>query len=458
VKRIISKILLLLSLLGMLASAFSLQPAEANGAIYIHADGDISPSGAPVSSLDNVTYTFIGTITDCIIIERNNIIVDGAGYTVEGNGSGNGFSLNGISNVTIKNASIKGFTYGIYLESTSYNIISGNNITTSNYDGIGLHDSSNNVICGNRIMSNNWFGIGLYYSSDNSIFCNRLENNFDGIRLHYSSYNSISRNYVVNNSNGIGVYDSSNNSMFHNNFASNTLQAFSWSSFNIWDNNYPSGGNYWGNYNGVDMMSGSCQNETGSDGVGDTPYPIDESNVDRYPLMDPWALQVHDISVVEVEPSPSRIYAGQIVDIQATIRNEGRETDTFEVLGRCEGSRIGTVSVSDLTAWQQVVVTLKFDTILLAPGRSYLISVEVEPVDGEDMLENNVKTITVKVNLMGDVNGDDSVNILDVSIGARAFGTEPGHERWNPDADMNLDNKINVIDITMVAKEFGKSA
>jgi parallel beta-helix repeat protein len=422
----------------MLVSAFSLQPVEADGAIYIHADGDISPSGAPVSSLDNVTYTFHGTITDSIMIERNNIVVDGAGYAVEGNGSGNGFSLHSMSNVTIKNAIIKGFTYGIYLESTSYSVISGNNITTSNYDGIGLHDSSSNVICGNRIMSNNWFGIGLYYSSDNSIFCNRLENNFDGIRLHYSSYNSISRNYVVNNSNGIGLYDSSNNSMFHSNFVGNTLQAFSWSSFNVWDNNYPSGGNYWEDYNGLDLMSGTYQNETGSDGVGDTPYPIDESNTDRYPLMDPWAVQVHDISMVEVKPSSNRIYAGQIVDIEATIRNEGREIETFEVHGYREDSLIGTVLVSDLTPWQQIVVILKCDTILLAPGRNYVISVEAEPVDGEETLENNARTITVKVNLMGDINGDNSVNILDISIGASAFGSYPGHERWNPDADMNL--------------------
>jgi len=458
VKRIILKTLLLLSLSSMLASTFSLQPAEANGTIYIHADGEISPSVAPISSLDNVTYTFIGTITDSIIIERNNIIVDGAGYAVEGNGNGNGFSLYGISNVTIKNANIKGFTYGIYLESTSYNIVSRNNITTNNYDGIGLYDSSNSIICGNNITSNNWFGIGLYYSSNNSVFCNRITNNFDGVRLHYSSCNSISRNHIVDNYSGIGLYDSSNNSMFHNNFTSNTLQALSESSFSIWNNDYPSAGNYWSDYGGLDMMSGPYQDETGSDGVGDTPYFVDESNVDHYPLMNPWILPIHDIAMVEVKPLSNRIYAGQMIDIKATIRNEGRETETFEVLGHCEDSLIGTISVSDLTPWQQIVVTLKCDTILLPPGRNYVISIEAEPVDGEEILENNAKTITVKVNLMGDINGDNSVNILDVSIAAKAFGSYLGHERWNPDADMNLDKTINVIDIALVAKEYGKAA
>jgi hypothetical protein len=54
---------------------------------------------------------------------------------------------------------------------------------------------------------------------------------------------------------------------------------------NTWDDGYPSGGNYWSDYNGIDVKSGSYQNETGSDGVGDTPYIIDANNTDHYPLM-----------------------------------------------------------------------------------------------------------------------------------------------------------------------------
>ena len=57
---------------------------------------------------------------------------------------------------------------------------------------------------------------------------------------------------------------------------------------NFWDDGYPSGGNYWSDYTGVDLFSGSYQNETGSDGIGDAPYIIDENNVDRYPLMGPF--------------------------------------------------------------------------------------------------------------------------------------------------------------------------
>jgi hypothetical protein len=57
---------------------------------------------------------------------------------------------------------------------------------------------------------------------------------------------------------------------------------------NTWDNDYPSGGNYWKNYNAVDQYSGVDQNIPGSDGISDAPYIIDTNNVDRYPLMQPW--------------------------------------------------------------------------------------------------------------------------------------------------------------------------
>jgi hypothetical protein len=57
---------------------------------------------------------------------------------------------------------------------------------------------------------------------------------------------------------------------------------------NVWDCGCPSGGNYWSDYAGVDLYSGPYQNMTGSDGVGDTPKPVNENNVDHYPLMSPW--------------------------------------------------------------------------------------------------------------------------------------------------------------------------
>jgi hypothetical protein len=71
------------------------------------------------------------------------------------------------------------------------------------------------------------------------------------------------------------------NTIYHNNFVNNTVQAEvgeASSVVNIWDDGYPSGGNYWNNYNGTD---------NDGDGIGDTPYILNENNQDNYPLVNP---------------------------------------------------------------------------------------------------------------------------------------------------------------------------
>lgn len=69
----------------------------------------------------------------------------------------------------------------------------------------------------------------------------------------------------------------------------------------------------------------------------------------------------------------------------------------------------------------------------------------------------NTATATVTVKLMGDLNDDCVVNILDVSIAARAYGTRPGDKYWNPIADVERDGVINILDISKVAKEYGQT-
>jgi len=125
-----------------------------------------------------------------------------------------------------------------------------------------------------------------------------------GIHLFSSSNNTITANNISNNTlSGIyfGIYTnpSSDNILFHNNFMNNTQQVYIESSgyANVWDDGYPSGGNYWSNYTGVDEKSGPNQDQPGGDGIGDTPYTIDSDNVDRYPLMNLWPTPAREITM-----------------------------------------------------------------------------------------------------------------------------------------------------------------
>ena len=177
--------------------------------------------------------------------------------------------------------------YGIYLWNSSKDSISTNSIA-NNWGGIMLWYSVSVNVTGNSIASNNGLGIGVSDSSLNIIANNNLTNNEYGVQLSDSSNNTVTGNTVANNEHGVAAY-SPNNKFYHNNFVNNTNQVTTLiSTVNSWDDGYPSGGNYWSDYNGTDLHWGSGQNETGSDGIGDVVYEIDADNRDRYPLMAPF--------------------------------------------------------------------------------------------------------------------------------------------------------------------------
>ena len=100
--------------------------AHAGSTIFIRADGSIEPLNANITSSNNVTYLFTDDNHDSLIVEKDNIVVDGLGHRLEGGGSGNGIRLSDRINVTIKNVDIRRFDFGINVYNSSYIEILGN--------------------------------------------------------------------------------------------------------------------------------------------------------------------------------------------------------------------------------------------------------------------------------------------------------------------------------------------
>src|SRR2546425_2927444 len=63
----------------------------------------------------------------------------------------------------------------------------------------------------------------------------------------------------------------------------------------------------------------------------------------------------------------------------------------------------------------------------------------------------------VFVNRSPDINGDHTVNIIDLATVGIAFGSTPSSSKWNPSADLNRDNATNIIDLVIVAVYFGQT-
>jgi parallel beta-helix repeat protein len=238
--------------------------------------------------------------------------------------------------VTANNATVKGFKIqnglsGVELYSTIYSIISDNTITTRwpGY-GVGLGYSHNNTVEHNNILGNKFQGIRLDESNGNIILGNNISNNGRGIDLVGYSRNTIIKGNNITGSSyygislganmvygniiqgntiangeyyGIAISSSSNNKIYHNNFINNKKgnvlrYEYETGAMNAYDDGYPSGGNYWDDYKGLDEKSGPNQDQPGSDGIGDTPYIIDANNQDRYPLMEGTKVGAQPINIV----------------------------------------------------------------------------------------------------------------------------------------------------------------
>jgi parallel beta-helix repeat protein len=293
-------LLLLLIFCSFLVAISNIEPVRASEAIYIRADGTVE--GTDKIQRNGNIYTFTDNINGSIVVERDNLVVDGAGYTLQGDGSGRGIDLyDDSTSITVKNMQIVHFNFGIHLSNASYSIIESNYIA-NNFEGIRINGGFNNTIIGNTITNNSDNGISVFFNTRNNLISgNKITNNWVGVLFQlYSSSNTLSENFITAN-NGMGIWldggsnnriirnnitdnakgvfisATKNSTVYHNNFVNNTFHVYIYGNdpvISMWDNGVQ--GNYWDTYTGVD---------NDGDGIGETPYVIDENNQDNYSLI-----------------------------------------------------------------------------------------------------------------------------------------------------------------------------
>jgi len=210
-------------------------------------------------------------------------------------------------NIIVENLNLSKNPVGIILVSTVNSKGTNNSVEVPDY-GIFVYNSSGNTIANNFVFKGG-IGIFLHSAFQNELIGNSITDATSGITLEFSNANIIDGNIVLGGSGGIRLDGSNNNTVrknvvkdceqlaltfwrnasqnlfYLNSLINNTKNVeeyrpgFPAFPINIWDSGTV--GNFWSDYNGTD---------TNGDGIGDTPYVIDENNQDNYPLVEPYAI------------------------------------------------------------------------------------------------------------------------------------------------------------------------
>jgi parallel beta-helix repeat protein len=274
-------------------------------------------NGKPIYYWKNETSGEIPTDAgQIIIVNSSNIIIKNQDLANSYVGIQLGFSSN---NLLYEN-NVSNNLYGIYLIYSNANNIINNTVDLNFQTGLFVGFSNGNNISGNEIHSNNGNGLSLSESNDNNITRNNMSLNLhNGLALHNSWRNDITENNIFTNQNyGIDIKSSQNNQIYHNNIINNADQADDDSNnMNQWDNGYPSGGNYWSDYVGIDNYKGPGQDIPGSDGIVDSNYSIDIDSVDNYPLIDSY-VYLNQPPVASITASITNAYTDEQIIFNAS--------------------------------------------------------------------------------------------------------------------------------------------
>jgi parallel beta-helix repeat protein len=214
-------------------------------------------------------YTFSGDISGEIVIESDNLVLDGKGYVLTPqNNDGTGMGIRGKNNVTLRNLTIKGFIgrCGILLiDATNCSIIQNN--LTSNLIGFEMTGTSSRNIITENYVQNNSVGMEIYSAnpgSDNTISENKVTNNSFGMQVKDFLNTDILRNNVSSNSYGLGLGLGSGSTAKNNIIDNNTygFRAFNVQAVNVdIDSSNTVNGKpilYWVNQHDRTVPSGAC--------------------------------------------------------------------------------------------------------------------------------------------------------------------------------------------------------
>ena len=164
----------------------------------------------------------------------------------------------------------------------------------------------------------------------------------------------------------------------------------------------------------------------------------------------------HEISLGRLENQKTVIGEGYSNSISVMMTNDGNYTESFNVGVYANATIINQTEVT-LIGGKSEIMTFTWNTSGFVKG-NYTIWAYAWPVSGEtDTADNKFTGGVVTVTILGDLDGDFAVQLVDLVTLARAYGSKPGELGWNPNADLDDNGIVGLTDLVIMAKNYGKT-
>jgi len=183
--------------------------------------------------------------------------------------------------------------------------------------------------------------------------------------------------------------------------------------------------------------------------------PITHTTADGYV-----SILRRDVAIINITPEFTEAYKGWKIYVNVTAKNLGDITETFNVTLYINNNEVGTQQVEGLAPNATATLIFTFDTTQpwITPCHNYTLKAEASQLPYEIDVTNNVlENGQIHIKMMGDINGDGTVNFGDAILAGGAFSSKPGDPNWNPNADLNRDDCINYLDVIILGVNFGAS-
>lgn len=166
------------------------------------------------------------------------------------------------------------------------------------------------------------------------------------------------------------------------------------------------------------------------------------------------AATMHSIGV-GVNMSKTIVGAGYSADITAVMTNYGDFNEVFNVTVYVNDTALETQTVT-LANQSSTILSIIWNTMGYAYGH-YMISTYVELAPGQINTANRASAYgPTSVSIPGDLNGDFSVNLVDLVMFANAYSSKPGNSNWNSNADVSDNGIVDLSDLVILFQHYGQ--